>query len=66
MSPLDKLAKCSGNWLGTNRLHDPTASAPDDSQSTAAVTPVLGGKFIRLDYTWAYRGDPQEGSLLFG
>ena len=27
---------------------------------------LLGGRFIRLDYTWSYRGAAQEGSLLIG
>ncbi len=66
MSPLHKLVACSGNWRGTNRLHDPTTNAPHDSPSTASLTPLLGGKFIRFDYTWVYHGDPQEGSLLIG
>jgi hypothetical protein len=30
------------------------------------VTPVLGGRFVRLDYTWGCQGKPQEGSLLLG
>ena len=30
------------------------------------MTPVLGGRFVRLDYTWGYQGKPQEGSLLVG
>ena len=66
MSALEKLAACAGNWAGTNRLHDPTTNAPDDSKSTAVVTPLLAGKFVRFDYTWTYNGDPQEGSLLIG
>ena len=32
----------------------------------ATITRVLKGKFVRLDYTWDYKGDPQEGSILFG
>ena len=28
--------------------------------------PLLGGRFVRLDYTWSYQGTPQEGSLLVG
>ena len=38
----------------------------DDSPSTTDLTPLLGGRFIRLDYTWAYQGSAQEGSLLIG
>ena len=30
------------------------------------MTPVLGGRFVRVDYTWGYQGQPQEGSLLVG
>lgn len=37
-----------------------------ESPSTAVITPLLGGRFARLDYTWSYRGSPQEGSLLVG
>ena len=33
---------------------------------TLSVTPVLGGRFIRVDYTWGYQGKPQEGALLVG
>jgi len=63
---LNKLAACAGDWRGTSRLQDPENNVADDSASAATVTPVLKGKFIRLDYTWAYHEDPQEGSLLMG
>jgi Protein of unknown function (DUF1579) len=66
MKALDGLAGCAGSWRGTNTLQDPNSNTPEDSSSSATVTPVLGGKFVRLDYTWSYRGAPQEGSLLIG
>ena len=66
MSALDKLAECSGTWRGTSRLRDPSMDVLDDSPSTAELTPVLDGRFIRLDYAWAYQGRAQEGSLLVG
>ena len=66
MSTLDALAACTGNWRGTNTLLDPHNSITEESAGTATVTPVLGGKFVRLDYTWDYKGKPQEGSLLIG
>jgi hypothetical protein len=65
-NPLALLIACAGNWHGTNTLEDPHSGAPEQSASTLAVVPVLGGKFVRLDYTWGYRGAPQEGSLLVG
>ncbi len=66
MSALDAIAACAGEWRGSNRLHDPNTGAPEDTHSTLAVHPVLGGRFVRLDYTWSYQGKPQEGSLLLG
>jgi hypothetical protein len=66
MSGLDNLLACEGNWHGTNRLQDPNTNAPDESPSTATVVLMLGGKFVRIDYTWVYQGTPQAGSLLIG
>lgn len=66
MSALDKLLACAGTWRGRNRLEDPHSDDPQYSPSTAVITPLLGGAFARLDYTWSYHGSPQEGSLLLG
>lgn len=66
MSALDGLIACEGRWQGTSTLQDPNTGGPDESASTAVVTPVLGGRFVRIDYTWAYGGHPHEGSLLVG
>ena len=66
MSALDRLAACAGRWEGSNRLHDPHTGKPDDSASMALLAALLGGRFIRLDYDWSYRGAGQEGSLLIG
>jgi hypothetical protein len=63
---LERLAACAGTWHGTSRLHMPELGQPDESASTLTVTPVLGGRFVRLDYTWAFQGQPQEGSMLVG
>lgn len=62
MSVLDELAECSGRWRGTNRIRDPGMNVLDDSPSTAELTPLLDGGFLRLDYTWAYQGAAQEPS----
>lgn len=66
MDSLEGLASCAGSWRGTNTLQDPHTGKPEESPSTLAVTPVLGGTFVRFDYTWGYQGKPQEGSLLVG
>ncbi len=66
MIGLDRLAACTGRWQGSSRLHDPHTGKPEDTASTAVVSALLGGRFIRLDYTWSYQGAGQEGSLLIG
>ena len=66
MSALDRLAACAGRWRGSSRLHDPHTGKPEDSTSTAVLTALLGGRFVRLDYDWSYRDARQEGSLLLG
>lgn len=66
MSILDALSACAGSWHGPSTLQDPHNSIAEESQSDLTVTPVLGGRFVRLDYTWSYQGKPQEGSLLIG
>lgn len=66
MSGIEGLAACAGEWRGTNRLHDPHTNAPEDSPSGLAVTPLLGGRFVRVEYTWVWQGEPQEGAMIVG
>jgi hypothetical protein len=64
MNLLDGLKASTGSWRGTSTLQDPHAGVADKSSSTATVS--LDPDGVRLDYTWSYRGKPQEGSILFG
>ena len=66
MSILEALSASAGSWHGKNTLQDAHSGQPAESPSTLTVTPVLGGRVVRLDYTWSYQGKPQEGSLLIG
>jgi hypothetical protein len=66
VNPVESLAALAGQWAGTSTLYDPHSGKPEASPSALTVTPVLGGRFVRLDYIWAYQGKPQEGSLLVG
>jgi hypothetical protein len=66
MNGLDSLIGLNGSWQGPNQLWLPPAEMPYESQSMASITPMLGGKFVRIDYTWAFDGQPQEGLLLVG
>jgi hypothetical protein len=66
MNAFESLAACAGSWTGTNTLHDPTTGKPEVTATTLTVTPVLAGRFARVDYTWTYQEKPQEGSFLVG
>jgi hypothetical protein len=50
MDPVETLAALAGNWRGTSTLQDPHSGKPDGSPSELTVTPMLGGRFVRLDY----------------
>jgi hypothetical protein len=63
MNPLDTLTACAGNWLGTSTLQDTHAGSAETAPSAVTVTPGPDGQ-VRLEYTWAYQGRPQHGSLL--
>lgn len=64
MSALEKMKTSMGIWQGSSRLHDPHTGAPEDSLSTLSLTPTEGEAVLRLDYTWAYQGAPQQGTVL--
>ena len=66
MNAIEQLADLAREWRGTNTLQDPHTGKPDESPSTLTLTPVLGNRFVRVDYTWRYQDQPQEGSLLVG
>jgi hypothetical protein len=62
---LGALVALQGSWQAVYQLRgDP--SFEGDSPSHATVVPMLGGRFVRIDYAWSERGTPQEGSLLVG
>lgn len=66
MSALSAFVGAAGTWRAAYALRDPANALSCDSESRATLTPVLGGRFVRLDYTWGFKGAPQEGSLLVG
>jgi len=68
MAGLGALARLAGEWTATYQLRgDP--SFESDTPSSATVEPLVGGRFVRIDYTWdeidhLKENGPQEGSLL--
>jgi hypothetical protein len=66
MNSLDVFRPFSGSWRGLNVLIEPPENIVVESPGTAQITPILKGKFLRMDYTWDWHGSPEEGSLLLG
>lgn len=65
MAGLDRLTALAGDWRATYQLRgDP--SFETDSPTEATITPMLDGRFARIDYTWIESGTRQEGSLVIG
>ena len=70
MPGLEALAALAGDWTATYQLRgDP--SFDSDTTTSATVTPMLRGRFVRIDYTWDEEDrleeqGPQRGSLLVG
>jgi hypothetical protein len=61
------LHRLAGSWKGTSTLVFPGATPPETtSESLATVAPVARGRFLRIDYTWSYQNESQEGTLLVG
>ena len=65
MGRLSSLIAATGRWTGAYRLWEPSAS-PRESRSAALIAPIIGDRFVRIDYRWTYDGDPQQGLLLVG
>ena len=66
MPILPNLLAAAGRWQGTNRLHDPNTNQTEDTPSTLVVTPMLAGRFVLLEYTWQWQGQPQSGAMIVG
>jgi hypothetical protein len=66
MDPRDRLTPLSGSWQGLSTLHNPETNMPEESPSTLQWTPILSGRFFRVEYTWQYQGTPQEGLFIIG
>ena len=66
MTGLNPWLDRAGRWHGTTRLHLSPGDPPDESPSTLDVEAAVGGRFVRLDQGWTYKGQPQQGTMLVG
>jgi hypothetical protein len=61
MNSLEGLQKLVGEWEGKNNLYFMPGDPVRESDSAASITLVAKGQFLKIEYTWAFEGDPQEG-----
>jgi hypothetical protein len=66
MNSFERMQKLVGEWEGQNDLYFMPGDPVRESESAAAVALVAKGQFVKIEYTWAFEGDPQEGLLLIG
>jgi len=66
MAAFSRLIGFTGRWRGKYRLIVEPGQPARESESTAVVAPIAGGRFVRIDYVWGERERPQDGSILFG
>lgn len=62
MNPVEALLAGAGSWRGANTHRDSTTGRPEESPFTLAVTPVLGGRFLRVNSLWGDRGRAAGGT----
>jgi hypothetical protein len=66
MGELARLLELSGRWRGNSKLWFGPDELSGESASSAIVSAVAKGKFVRVDYDWAHDGVGHEGSILIG
>jgi len=66
MAALDLLTELSGNWRGSNQLWLSPEAPGQESETEIEIRIIAQGQFNEIRYTWAYKGQPQEGRLFLG
>ncbi len=55
-----------GEWEGVYKLWLEPGVLRSESPARASIRAVLAGRYVVVDYHWADRGAPQEGTMLLG
>ncbi len=63
---LEILHALSGRWRGESKTWLDADGDPEPSVWELEVHPILGGRFIRIDYAATAMGQPHAGELLLG
>lgn len=54
-----------GDWAGTSKLWLSPGEDPRESDSSARVSLVGQGQFVRIEYDWSFDKMAQDGQILF-
>ncbi len=60
------LQQIVGDWTGTTKTWFEPGKLADESPISAAIRPVLGGRFVLLEYEGKLGDDRMLGNFLFG
>jgi hypothetical protein len=58
------LARFAGTWAGATRTWIEPGGPPDESRSEAEGEVILGGRFVRFEYSGMCMGHPHAGQFL--
>lgn len=61
-----ELSELAGAWAGRYRLWLEPGVLRGESPATAWLRPLLAGRYVLAEYTWADEGEPQQGLMLLG
>ena len=64
MANLDNIKQISGTWTGHNSLWLQPGTPVIESDTSATIGAVAGGKVVTLDYAWTHEGEPQDGLIV--
>lgn len=60
------LSRLEGNWEGTARVWFEPDKLADESPVEGTIKPILGGRFMQMEYLGACMGKPNSGMMWIG
>jgi hypothetical protein len=61
-----ELASWAGHYVGTTRTFLKPGKPPEESEDTLYIEPMLGGRFVRMQWYGSANGKARQGELVFG
>lgn len=60
------LNQLAGQWAGNTKVWFEPGKIGDESTYEGSIKPILGGRFMLLEYTGSFMGKPTEGMMWIG